>query len=154
MKTAVSMIENGEVEPSRIAKSVLVIDEAQDMDPDAAFLVRALRSANESMRVIAVGDDDQSIFGFRGSDPRHMRDLSKEPGARLYEMVENFRSAAMIVAFANVFARTIPGRMKSAPLRPPPGAEEGSVRLVVHAVPDFESAVVEDFVRERPPGTS
>lgn len=154
VKTAVSMIENGEVEPSRIAKSVLVIDEAQDMDPDAAFLVRALRSANESMRVIAVGDDDQSIFGFRGSDQRHMRDLSKEPGARLYEMVENFRSAAMIVAFANVFARTIPGRMKSAPLRPPPGAEEGSVRLVVHAVPDFESAVVEDWERESPSGTS
>ena len=154
VKTAVSMIENGEVEPSRIAKSVLVIDEAQDMDSDAAFLVKALRTANESMRVIAVGDDDQNIFGFRGSDSRHMRNLSQEQGAKLYEMVENFRSAALIVAFANVFARTISKRMKSTPLRPSPGAEEGSVRLVAHAAPDFESAVVEDFVRESPPGTS
>lgn len=154
MKTAASMIENGEVEPSRIAKSVLVIDEAQDMDSDAAFLVKALRSANENMRVIAVGDDDQNIFGFRGSDSRHMRSLSREQGAKLYEMVENFRSAAMIVAFANVFARTIPGRMKSAPLRPSSGAEEGSVRLVAHTAPDFEFAVVEDWSRENPAGTS
>ena len=154
VKTAVSMIENGEVEPSRIAKSVLVIDEAQDMDSDAALLVKSLRSANENMRVIAVGDDDQNIFGFRGADSHYMRNLSLEPAAKLYEMVENFRSAAMVVAFANAFARTIPGRMKSAPLRPAPGAEEGAVRLVLHAVSDFEAAVVEDWCRERPDGSS
>ena len=83
-----------------------------------------------------------------------MRSLSREQGAKLYEMVENFRSAAMIVAFANVFARTIPGRMKSAPLRPSSGSEEGCVRLVAHTAPDFEFAVVEDWSRENPAGTS
>ena len=154
VKTAASMIENGEVEQSRIAKSVLVVDEAQDMDADAARLVNALRMANESMRIIAVGDDDQNIFGFRGSDSRHLRRFAEEPGARLYEMVENFRSAAMVVAFANAFARTIPGRMKSSCLRPSAGAAEGDVRLVVHSAPDFETAVVDDFARERLPGTA
>ncbi len=154
VKTAATMIECGEVEQSRIAKSVLVIDEAQDMDGDSARLVKALRDANESMRVIAVGDDDQNIFGFRGSDSRHLRALSEEPGAKLYEMVENFRSAAMIVAFANSFSLTIAGRMKSAPLRPCAGAEEGSVRLVSHAAPEFEASVVREWMKERPSGST
>ena len=152
--SAATMIEAGDVEPSRIAKSVLVIDEAQDMDCYSDRLVRVLREANENMRVIAVGDDDQNIFGFRGADSRYLRRLSEGVGAKLYEMVENFRSAAMVVAFANAFVQTIPGRMKSAPLRPAPGADEGTVRLVMHAALNFETAVVEDWERERPPGTS
>ena len=102
--SAATMIEAGEVEPSRIAKSVLVIDEAQDMDCYSDRLVRVLREANENMRVIAVGDDDQNIFGFRGADSRYLRRLSEGVGAKLYEMVENFRSAAMVVAFANARA--------------------------------------------------
>ena len=154
VKTAATMIENGEVEQSRISKSVLVIDEAQDMDYDSARLVHALRVANEGMRVIAVGDDDQNIFGFRGSDSRYLRALSEEPCARLYEMVENFRSAAMIISFANAFADTMPERMKSAPLQPSAGAEEGSVRLVRHSSANFESLVVEDWERENRPGSS
>ena len=51
------MIENGDVEPNRIAKTVLVIDEAQDMSNEEYALLRALMSFNEDMRVIAVGDN-------------------------------------------------------------------------------------------------
>ena len=154
VKTAATMIENGEVEQCRIAKNVLVIDEAQDMDFDSARLVNALREANESMRVIAVGDDDQNIFGFRGSDSRYLRQLAEESGAKFYEMVENFRSSAMIVSFANAFANTIAGRIKSSPLRPSMGADNGDVRLVVHSVAHFEMSVVEDWVREQHSGTT
>ena len=154
VKTAAEMIEKGEVEQRRIAKSELVIDEAQDMDADAARFVNALRAANENMRVVAVGDDDQNIFGFRGSDSRHLQRLSAEPGAKLYEMVENFRSAAMVVAFANAFARTIPCRMKKSILRSSAGSAEGSVRLVAHSAADFETAVVDDWERERLRGTA
>ena len=154
VKTAATMIENGEVEQSRIAKSVLVIDEAQDMDFDSARLVHALRVANESMRVIAVGDDDQNIFGFRGSDSRFLRQLSEEPGAKFYEMVENFRSSAMIVSLANAFAKTISGRMKRSQLRPSIGADEGDVRLIAHSSPSFETSVVKDWECEHFPGTA
>lgn len=55
---AAEMIERGEVEPNRIGKTVLVIDEAQDMGAEEHALVRALMHHNEEMRVIAVGDDD------------------------------------------------------------------------------------------------
>lgn len=45
---------------------MLVIDEAQDMAADEYALVTALMVRNEEMRVIAVGDDDQNIYEFRG----------------------------------------------------------------------------------------
>ncbi len=73
VRLAAEMIENGEVEQSKIAKSVLVIDEAQDMGEDDFRLVQAMMHQNEEMRVIAVGDDDQNIYAFRGSDSKYMQ---------------------------------------------------------------------------------
>ena len=78
VRRAAEMIDNGEVEASKIAKSVLVIDEAQDMGEDDFQLVQALMRQNEEMRVIAVGDDDQNIYGFRGSDSRYMQSLVEQ----------------------------------------------------------------------------
>ena len=112
VQRAAEMIENGEVEAAKIAKSVLVIDEAQDMGPDDFRLVRALMQRNEEMRVIAVGDDDQNIYAFRGSDSKYLRSLVVDHKAKLYEMTDNYRSAQSIVDHANRFVRQIPDRMK------------------------------------------
>ena len=109
---AAEMIENGEVEQSKIAKSVLVIDEAQDMGVDDFRLVQALMHQNEEMRVIAVGDDDQNIYAFRGSDSKYMQSLVSEDGAKLYEMTDNYRSSKAVVDCANRFVQRIPGRLK------------------------------------------
>ena len=81
---AAEMIEQGEVEPNRIGKTVLVIDEAQDMGVEEHALVRALMHHNEEMRVIAVGDDDQNIYEFRGSDSGYMWQLTQELEAALW----------------------------------------------------------------------
>ena len=113
VRHAAEMIENGEVEQSKIAKSVLVIDEAQDMGVDDFRLVQALMQQNEEMRVIAVGDDDQNIFAFRGSDSRYMQSLVSQAGAKLYEMTDNYRSSSAVVDCANRFVQRIPDRMKS-----------------------------------------
>ena len=110
---AAEMIERGEVEQSKIAKSVLVIDEAQDMGADDFRLVCALMKQNEEMRVIAVGDDDQNIYAFRGSDSRYIQSLVNEEGAKLYEMTDNYRSSSAIVDCANRFVQRIPGRLKT-----------------------------------------
>lgn len=112
---AAKMIENGEVEISKIAKSVLVIDEAQDMGEDDFRLLTALMKKNEEMRVIAVGDDDQNIYKFRGSDSKYLKSLITEHGATLYEMTTNYRSTQLIVDFSNAFAKRIPNRMKESP---------------------------------------
>ena len=113
---AAQMIDNGDVEPNRIAKTVLVIDEAQDMSNEEYSLLRALMSFNEDMRVIAVGDDDQNIFEFRGSDSHYMTQLMKESNARLIEMTENYRSSRHVIDFANAFVKRIQGRMKTDPI--------------------------------------
>ena len=110
---AAEMIERGEAEQGRINKAVLVIDEAQDMDKDEYALVRALMNNNEEIRVIAVGDDDQNIYQFRGSDSRYMQAFIDEMQATKYEMTENYRSAKQIVSFANEFAKRIHHRMKT-----------------------------------------
>ena len=126
VRLAAEMIENGEVEQSKIAKSVLVIDEAQDMGQEDFRLVQALMHQNEEMRVIAVGDDDQNIYAFRGSDSRYMQSLVEKDGAKLYEMTDNYRSASAVVNCANRYVQHIPGRMKLTPIRSATG-EEGKV---------------------------
>lgn len=115
VRRAAEMIENGEAEQGRINKAVLVIDEAQDMDKDEYSLVRALMKNNEEMRVLAVGDDDQNIYEFRGSDSRYLQAFIDEMQATKYEMVENYRSRQQIVSFANCFAQNIRHRMKTSP---------------------------------------
>ena len=129
VRLAAKMIEKGEVEPSKIAKSVLVIDEAQDMSQDDFRLVQALIRQNEEMRVIAVGDDDQNIYAFRGSDSRYMQSLISQDGAKLYEMTDNYRSSKAVVDCANRFVKRIPGRMKQTSIHSAIG-EEGRVKTL------------------------
>ena len=117
VRLAAEMIENGEVEQSKIAKIVLVIDEAQDMGADDFRLARALMRQNEEMRVIAVGDDDQNIYAFRGSDSKYMQSLVNNEGAKLYEMTDNYRSAKVVVDCANRFVQRIPSRLKHTPIQ-------------------------------------
>lgn len=143
VKKAAEMINAGETEPNRIRKTVLVIDEAQDMSKDEFSLVTALMDANEDMRVIAVGDDDQNIFAFRGSDSQYMFNLSKREGGRLIEMTENFRSARHIVDAANVFAQGIRQRIKKTPIVSM-SRENGSVKVTQHTSACLYEPVAED----------
>lgn len=143
---AAEMISNGEVEIGRITKSVLVIDEAQDMDANEFALVTSLMSRNEDMRVIAVGDDDQNIYEFRGSDSSHLKSLISDYNAKKYEMLDNYRSDSRIVSFSNAFAKTIRYRMKSRPISSVSPAD-GIVELTKHPEGNMETAVVEHVKR-------
>ncbi|PSK90997.1 RecQ family ATP-dependent DNA helicase [Taibaiella chishuiensis] len=113
--TAVEKIRAGEIETFRITKSVLVVDEAQDMNQDEYALVQALMQQNEEMRVILVGDDDQNIYGFRGANGAYMQRLITGNGAVKYELTENYRSKDNIVSLANQWAGTIGPRLKTEP---------------------------------------
>ncbi len=131
VRKAAEMINAGEVEPNKIRKTVLVVDEAQDMSADDFSLITALMNANEEMRVIAVGDDDQNIFEFRGSDSRYLYQLSQLPDSRFIEMTENYRSLPSIVNAANSFAASIRQRMKKTPIVSM-SQEKGTVKIVKH----------------------
>ncbi len=116
VQKAAQMIRNGEVEPNRISKTVLVVDEAQDMSENEYALIQALISQNEDIRVIAVGDDDQNIYEFRGSDSKYLYDLSLMDGARLVEMTDNYRSSVNVVDFANYYSKKLSNRLKKTPI--------------------------------------
>lgn len=144
VKDAAELIESGGVEPNRIAKTVLVIDEAQDMDENEFRLICALMKRNDEMRVIAVGDDDQNVYEFRGSDSKYMCTLMQEFGAVPYEMTENFRSRENIVALANVFAHSIRTRIKTKDIQAVQ-RENGIVRITRHTGRYLERPVAEQI---------
>ena len=150
---AAEMISQGEVEPNKIGKTVLVIDEAQDMGVEEHALVKALMTNNEEMRVIAVGDDDQNIYEFRGSDSGYMYQLAQESGSKFVEMTENYRSAHHPVNFANGFLRTIDKRIKSTPIISMKN-EEGWVEVTRHQSKYMYQPLVEKLCQQRNKGTS
>lgn len=146
VKNASEMILNGEVEPGKIIKSVLVIDEAQDMDSHEFHLIEALMNANDDMRVIAVGDDDQNIYEFRGSKSEHLTSLIEKYGAIKYEMVENYRSAQNIVALSNKFAKRLNHRMKAAQVEAIKD-DKGIVLITQHKSQNLEEALVNKIIK-------
>lgn len=149
---AVAGIREGRVERSGITKSILVIDEAQDLGADEFGLVKELVRCNEDLRIIAVGDDDQNIYEFRGSDSGNMKSLITEYGASVYDMLENFRSGRRVISLANSFVRGIRERLKSSPII---GLRDvdGRVRLVKHTAADYEQAIVDEIISDKPSGT-
>ena len=142
VETAVRKIQDNEVDISRITKTVLVIDEAQDMDRNEFNLVNALMARNEDMRVIAVGDDDQNIYEFRGSDPKYMEMIMNAEGAVKYELSENFRSRKNLVEFSNSFAATINHRIKRYPIVSR-RQENGNIELVHYNSTNLEEPVAD-----------
>ena len=153
VKNAADMIESGEVEPGRITKSVLVIDEAQDMDENEYRLIRALMSRNDDMRVIAVGDDDQNIYEFRGSDSKYMRAFIEDMNAVKYEMTENFRSGSSIVNLANRYAEKIGQRMKSEPIVSV-REDMGKTVITHYECPNMEIPLVKQLLETRSSGST
>lgn len=72
----------------------LFVDEFQDLNAAQYELVRSL---GETCRIFAIGDPDQSIYGFRGSDPGYFFDFARSPETTRLQLFRNYRSAAGIV---------------------------------------------------------
>ena len=153
LKMTIEKIQKKEVESSRITKTVLVIDEAQDMSEDEFRLVNVLMEQNEEMRVIAVGDDDQNIFEFRGSSSRFLEQFIRVNHAVKHEMVENFRSKANLIDFTNQFIKKIPNRLKDIPVIPVQTGN-GKIKLVHYQSGNLLSPLVQDILRAEISGTA
>ena len=153
LKKTVERIRNGEVEINRITKTVLVIDEAQDMNEDEFSLVSALIDANEDMRVIAVGDDDQNIYEFRGATSKYLEQLLKINGAEKYELIENYRSKSNLVSFANKFVKNIIHRLKSTSIIATQ-TENGTIKIVRYQHNNLITPLVNDILSSPLAGTT
>lgn len=82
----------------------ICVDEAQDTSKIQHEIIRIL--AGEQDRLFLVGDEDQSIYGFRAAYPEALLNFEENhPGAKVLLMEENFRSNARIVEAADRFIR-------------------------------------------------
>ncbi len=75
------------------------VDEAQDTSPVQGAFVQLLAPPGLGSQVAAVGDDDQSIYQFRGADGRFMREFELTyPGTTVVTLRTNYRSSSSIVS--------------------------------------------------------
>ena len=89
--------------------SFILVDEFQDTNGAQYALIRLLGAHGN---VCAVGDDDQSIYGWRGADVRNMQDfLTDFPGAKLVRLEENYRSTQIVLDAANGIIAENSGRI-------------------------------------------
>ena len=153
IRNAIEKIRNKEVEANRITKTVLVIDEAQDMDADEFELINVLMEQNEEMRVIAVGDDDQNIYEFRGSDSKYLEQFITKKEAVKYELIENYRSKNNLVNFTNQFVERINHRLKTTPIIARQ-ADNGKIKLVTCQSLYLFTPLVNDILSTDISGTS
>ncbi|SCM57098.1 ATP-dependent DNA helicase PcrA [Methanothermobacter wolfeii] len=73
----------------------LMVDEYQDTNPIQEKLIELI--AGEEKNIFAVGDEDQSIYGFRGSTPENFLNFQEKYGAEVVFLQQNFRSVPSIV---------------------------------------------------------
>lgn len=80
----------------------LLVDEYQDTNTAQYSLVKTLIAGTSGNGLTAVGDDDQSIYAWRGAQPENLVQLEKDfPTLELVKLEQNYRSMGRILALAN-----------------------------------------------------
>jgi DNA helicase-2/ATP-dependent DNA helicase PcrA len=123
----------------------ILVDEYQDTNKAQFELIRALARARENIAV--VGDDDQSIYSFRGADISNILSFEKHyPKAKVVLLEQNYRSTSRILKAATAVVRNNNDRKEKELWTE---ADEGEfIRLIVGADEDHESQqIIEEVQR-------
>lgn len=98
----IELLESGEDVRRAVSKTwrYILVDEYQDTNRLQALMLELLASEHDD--VMAVGDDAQSIYSFRGADFRNIMEFPELfPGTKIIKLEENYRSTAPILALTN-----------------------------------------------------
>ena len=98
--------------------SHILVDEYQDIDEDQYELVsllvgRSLEESDLKLSILAVGDDDQNIYRFRGANVGFIKKFHEDYKASVSYLVENYRSSANIISASNLLIAENQDRMKT-----------------------------------------
>ncbi|MGA2660653.1 MAG: RecQ family ATP-dependent DNA helicase [Verrucomicrobiota bacterium] len=96
----------------------ILVDEYQDIDRPQYEMIGAIagKTLDEpelKLSILAVGDDDQNIYAFRGTNVEFIRRFRKDYDAAVHYLVENYRSTRHIIEAANQFIACNTDRMKT-----------------------------------------
>lgn len=109
----------------------VLIDEYQDTNHSQYEIVRGLAVGHRNLCV--VGDDDQSIYAWRGAEVAHILSFKRDwPDATVVRLEENYRSQQPIIEFANTLIAFNSERHEKRliPQRPPEGEGPGKPRIL------------------------
>ena len=125
----------------------ILVDEYQDTNRAQFQFIKLLGSSHGN--VVVVGDDDQSIYGWRGADIRNILDFEKQfPASRVVRLEENYRSTPDILHVANA-AITQNVSRKGKTLRPTRAAGEPVTLVAALDERDEADFVVEEVKTRR-----
>ncbi len=94
----------------------ILVDEYQDIDADQYRLISALAGRTreeDKLTLLAVGDDDQNVYAFRGANVVYIRSFRNDYQAEVHYLVENYRGTGHLVAAANALVALNRVRMKT-----------------------------------------
>ncbi len=122
----------------------LVVDEYQDVNPAQERLIQLMTGPQTHLCV--VGDDDQAIYQWRGSDVENiLRFADRYREAVTFRLETNYRSRPGIIELANAFAATIPNRQVKSMQAHRPAAGPAVVRWCAETEAD-EAAAIADAI--------
>ncbi|MFC9919501.1 UvrD-helicase domain-containing protein [Agromyces binzhouensis] len=130
--------------------ATVLLDEYQDT---SVVQTRLLSTLFRDHAVMAVGDPDQSIYGWRGASAANLarfgRDFSESGEAVAYDLSTSWRNPVIVLDAANALIAPLDGGIPKAPLRPSPFAGEGRLEVSWSETIDQEAASVADWLAER-----
>ncbi|WP_420573082.1 UvrD-helicase domain-containing protein [Kordia sp.] len=158
----IKAIKNEEIDITSIEnKSVLLLDEFQDVNADEWELIQLIIKKAGNIRVIAVGDDDQNIYEFRKSEDEkmkyetnhHILDFYKTYDATYYPLLNNYRSSSQIVTFNNEILKTIAKRLKTKTLLPVKKDIDSNIKLIRYTSNYLEQSLVDQLIKDNYTGS-
>ncbi|MGW4483461.1 ATP-dependent helicase [Amycolatopsis sp. NPDC004368] len=122
----------------------LFVDDAHHLDPLQIQLIRQIGTT--AAEFVLAGDPDQSVFSFRGADPRLFADADVE-GDRTVSLTTSHRLAPAVREAVTRLGATLPGASQHRKLLSPPGKRGGKVRVRLMPTPAAEASWIADQLR-------
>jgi uncharacterized protein (TIGR00375 family) len=124
--------------------TVVAVDELQDINTPQFELLSAV--SENALALLCIGDPDQAIYGFRGSDRRLFFRFRDQPDVRQFALIGNYRSSSTVArAAAGIIA---PQREPGAPLPRPLRPAGPAVRVFAAADPAQEGDYIASCIRD------